>query len=145
MIRPRPIAHACETMKKPSQSFHGGLIRARDSHLMTTEKTRALTLLAAVPATFALAIGVGAGTASAQTESVPAAAEQGVVHYNGIFDDLDDLHVPHHIRNQVNAAVGSLGIAIPWHLLDGMDDDLWDDDNDDQDDGVDDRDDRWDD
>ena len=113
---------------------------------MTTEKTRALTLLAAVPATLALAIGVGAGTASAQTESTHA-AEEGVVHYDGIFDDLDDLHVPHHIRNQVNAAVGSLGIAIPWHLLDGMDDDRWDDDNDDNDDRDDDDDwdDRWDD
>ena len=109
---------------------------------MAKNTTRALTLLTAVPATLGLVIGVGAGTAAAQTVDSPTAA-QGVVHYDGLFDDLDDLHVPHHIRHQINAAVGSLGVTIPWHLLDGIDDD-WDDDWDDHDDD-DDWDDDWDD
>ena len=110
---------------------------------MAKNTTRALTLLAAVPAALGLAISAGAGTASAQTVTSPAPAEQGVVHYDGIFDDLD---VRHHIRHQINAAVGSLGVAIPWHLLDGVDDDHdddWDDHDDDWDD--DDWDDDWDD
>lgn len=121
--------------------FHGGIICARDSHVMTKNTTRALTLLATVPTTLGLAIGIGAGTASAQTVISPAPSEQGVVHYDGIFDDLDDLHVPHHLRHQINAAAGSLGVAIPWHLLDGIDDDR----DDDWDDHDDDWDDDWDD
>lgn len=129
-------------MKTPSRRFHGGLIHARDSQSMTKNTTRALTLLAAVPATLALAIGLGAGAASAQTldaaTAVPTAAGQGIIHYDGLFDDLDDLFVPHHIRHQINAAAGSLGVAIPWHLLDGLDDDRWDDHEDDDDDDRDD-------
>lgn len=124
-------------MKTPSQLFHDPLIRDRDSQSMTKNTTRALTLLATVPATLALVIGVGAGAASAQTPDAtvaPTAAGQGVIHYDGLFDDLDDLFVPHHIRHQINAAVGSLGVEIPWHLLDGLDDDQWDDDHDDRDD-----------
>ena len=113
-----------------------------------THRTRALALLTAVPATLALAIGAGAATASAQPAPSTQPAEnaaQGVVHYDGLFDDLDDLHVPQHIRHQINVALGSTGIAIPWHLLDGLDDDWddrWDDDHDDHDD---DWDDDWDD
>lgn len=129
-------------MKKPSRSFHRCFIPHTDSWVMAKNTTRALTLLAAVPATLGLAIGVGAGTASAQTVTSPAPAELGVVPYDGIFDDL---HVPHHIRHQINIAAGSLGVTIPWHLLDGIDDDRdhdWDDHDDDWDD---DRDDDWDD
>ena len=106
--------------------------------LVRAQKTRAFTLLAVVPTTISLTVGLGAGTAAAQTASAPAPAEQGVGHYDGIFDDID---VPRHLRGQIDAAVGSLGVAIPWHLLDGIDDD-WDDCDDwDDDDG----DDRWDD
>lgn len=102
---------------------------------MTKNTTRTLPLLATVPATLALVIGAGA--ASAQTPDATTAtatttgAGQGVIHYDGFFDDLDDLFVPHHIRHQINAVVGSLGVAIPWHLLDGLDHDQWDDDHDD--------------
>lgn len=102
-----------------------------DSEVMAQNTTRALTLLTAVPATIGLVIGVGAGTAAADTANSPApTAEQGVVHYDGIFDDLDDLHVPHHIRHHIDAAAGSLGVVVPWHLIDDIDDD-WDDDHDD--------------
>ena len=111
--------------------------------LVMAKKTRALTLLAVVPTTIGLTVGLGAGTAAAQTAPESAPAEQGVVHYDGIFDDID---VPHHLRGQIDAAVGSLGVAIPWHLLDGVDDD-WDEDWDDHDDDWDDddHDDDWDD
>ena len=91
------------------------------------KKTRALTLLAVVPTTLGLTAGLGAGSAAAQTASAPAPVEQGVVHYDGLFDDID---IPHHLRGQIDAAVGSLGVTIPRHLLDGIDDD-WDDDWDD--------------
>ena len=103
------------------------------------KKTRALTLLAVVPTTLGLTAGLGAGSAAAQTASAPAPAEQGAVHYDGLFDDID---IPHHLRGQIGAAVGSLGVTIPWHLLDGIDDD-WNDDWDDHDDDWDDDD--WDD
>ncbi len=93
--------------------------------------TRALTLLTSVPATIALAVGLGAGTASAQTVTAPAdPSTHGVVHYDGI-------DIPAHIRHQVNSALGSVGITVPWPLLDFIDDD-WDDFDDDWDDDWDD-------
>lgn len=130
-------------MNTLSREPHGSFMPAPHGRGMT-HRTRALALLTAVPATLALTLA-GAATAAAQPAPTDQSAEnppRGVVHYDGLFDDLDDLHVPHHLRHQINVALGSTGIAIPWHLLDGLDDDRWDDNDDDDDD---DWDDGWDD